>query len=840
MSLLRLAIACCLLPAPSFAQQDPGTGTQDHQAASSSSRPVDEGPGRYPIPAIDPSQYVPVPLPVYHGVQTPEGVAGRPVVKDLVSGVETVFDVPASPFVPSAEVAGWARSISEAEPETWGNLSQINSAAFPWSAACRVFFTQAGTNYLCSGTLIDERHVITAGHCVNQGNGGQWSTNVVVYPAWNASGGSYGAANGIQLASWTDWTVSGSFNGDVGWIRLDRPVGALTGWMGYGYNSDDNFYRSTTFNMAGYPGNSGCWSGAPNQLYYGSGLYDQVFSRTLRANTPWTCTIGGMSGTGVYYISGSNRYVHGNVSNEATNFTDMGHCRMVQAYYNFIHDTFFPGGYPTTQIDLVPLDVNASTPVRAGSALTSLDYLVTNASLYDPPSATYSVSVYLSTNNVITTFDTLLQTHSFTWDFAQGSSARITVSVPPAIPFATTPGTYYVGIILNVADANTGNNASDGWDAAQITVQAPLHPNDECSGAFAIANGTNGPFDNVGATDSLPAWTCGGVASHDLWYRYVAPCTGYVTLDTCGSAFDTKIDVLTGSCGSTVVQACNDDACGLQSRLTFVAIAGTTYYVRVGGYIGSEGSFTLNVACQAFANDGCTGAVPLNLGRNGPFTNVGSTNSAPPFPCGFNGGPDVWFSFNSPFARSVTVDTCSAATTFDTELQVFAGSCGALVALDCNDDTCGLQSTVHFMAQAATTYHVRVGGYNGRTGTFEVNVTATSGAFLVKETGCGPTTVTATGTPTLGTVVGFQLGGLTNLPLLWIGAEVDIALCPGCRLGATLGITFPGVAIPPSMIPNDTSLLGGQFAVQGADLLSPNGCASPMATLSDTVLVTVG
>ena len=34
---------------------------------------------------------------------------------------------------------------------------------------------------------------------------------------------------------------------DYAIIKLDRPLGTLTGWVGYGYNEDDAFFRTNKF-----------------------------------------------------------------------------------------------------------------------------------------------------------------------------------------------------------------------------------------------------------------------------------------------------------------------------------------------------------------------------------------------------------------------------------------------------------------------------------------------------------------------------------------------------------------------------------------------------------------
>ncbi|MCA8950787.1 MAG: hypothetical protein KDE27_14890 [Planctomycetes bacterium] len=124
-------------------------------------------------------------------------------------------------------------------------------------------------------------------------------------------------------------------------------------------------------------------------------------------------------------------------------------------------------------------------------------------------------------------------------------------------------------------------------------------------------------------------------------------------------------------------------------------------------------------------NDDCGNAVTLTNGFNGPFSNVAAFNSTPAWPCG-QGGADIWFVFASGGSGTLTVDTCSAGTNFDTTIEVFSGGCGALTSLACNDDSCGAQSSVSVPVGAGY-YHIRVGGFQGATGSFDINVSGPGG-----------------------------------------------------------------------------------------------------------------
>ncbi|MEM1450720.1 MAG: hypothetical protein AAGI22_16490, partial [Planctomycetota bacterium] len=121
-------------------------------------------------------------------------------------------------------------------------------------------------------------------------------------------------------------------------------------------------------------------------------------------------------------------------------------------------------------------------------------------------------------------------------------------------------------------------------------------------------------------------------------------------------------------------------------------------------------------AAFAQANDDCSGAIALTSGTAVAFDTTAATAGAA-FACAAGGGPDLWYSYTSTMAGSnVSVQTCGSA--YDTALEVFDGSCAAPNLIECNDDACGLQSTVDVANTAAgATYLIRVGGFNGSTGT---------------------------------------------------------------------------------------------------------------------------
>jgi photosystem II stability/assembly factor-like uncharacterized protein len=130
-----------------------------------------------------------------------------------------------------------------------------------------------------------------------------------------------------------------------------------------------------------------------------------------------------------------------------------------------------------------------------------------------------------------------------------------------------------------------------------FTVTAPGPPaNDNFANATAIkAVPFTDTVDNSSATTEItdPTPPCitnsTNLRTKTVWYVYTAGGNGAVTIDTIGSSYDTTLSVWTASGGvGASLQftnvACNDDiirGVATQSRLTFNASAGITYYVMI-------------------------------------------------------------------------------------------------------------------------------------------------------------------------------------------------------------------------------------------------------------------
>jgi len=232
----------------------------------------------------------------------------------------------------------------------------------------------------------------------------------------------------------------------------------------------------------------------------------------------------------------------------------------------------------------------------------------------------------------------------------QGGSSQTITSVG-TVQFGPYPnGTNVLLNLQNSSDANCfGNSPNLTQDFCPAT-------NNLCSGALPITCGSIASQTTVGATNAgAPTFTCGtGPGSGGLWYSYIG--TGDVTtFSLCGSAYNTRIQVLKGSCGNFTCVGGNDNFCSTQSQVSIISTLGTVYYVYVYGTTGNQGNFDLTVSCEPAppipGNDNCQNAtvVPVNTDYTctlvTPGTIAGASSSAQDNTCEGIANDDVWYQF---------------------------------------------------------------------------------------------------------------------------------------------------------------------------------------------------
>src|SRR5262249_11803712 len=118
-----------------------------------------------------------------------------------------------------------------------------------------------------------------------------------------------------------------------------------------------------------------------------------------------------------------------------------------------------------------------------------------------------------------------------------------------------------------------------------LTPSALAQPANDNFTSATVITGPSGSVggSNVGATvePGEPSLT-GNPGGQSVWYTWTAPSDMSVTFNTVGSDFDTLLGVFTGGPtvdNLTLIQDNDNAGNGLQSRVSFAATAGTTYYI---------------------------------------------------------------------------------------------------------------------------------------------------------------------------------------------------------------------------------------------------------------------
>jgi hypothetical protein len=362
--------------------------------------------------------------------------------------------------------------------------------------------------------------------------------------------------------------------------------------------------------------------------------------------------------------------------------------------------------------------------------------------------------------------------------------------------------TYYV----YVGDWNTSLvNANAGTFSLTATC-APLPPpaNDLCTNATVLACGQAVVGTTAGATDTgnNAGAFCGELPGDmGVWYRFVG--TGdAMQLNTCGPLTDLNgnafIAVYDGACGAFNCVANNGTltpavGCATQfgQELNFNTVLGTTYYVFVAAYDGGTISFNLQLNCAPPANDDCADAISLSCGDVVTGSTTAATIDGGPDDCEGNASvaADVWYSVVGT-GGDIVASLCGSA--YDTKIDIRTGSCGGtLLCVAGNDDDCGLQSEVTWASTFGETYLIRVHGWNGAKGAYNLAVTcaelpcdATAGTLVADESqvcltgGSASISASVTSLPNVptGYAVGYVLTTGAGLVIVDVAATPDFVV----------------------------------------------------------------
>jgi glutamyl endopeptidase len=145
----------------------------------------------------------------------------------------------------------------------------------------------------CSGAMIGPDLVITAGHCVHDGNA--WMTSATIYPGKNGPSNSpFGSCQARKFYSVLGWTRDRKAEYDFGAIKLNCDIGNRVGWLGFWWQSASLLGKEAI--ISSYPGDT------PLEQWV---HLDQIRRETALQAFYSTDTMPGNSGSGVYAQQGA-------------------------------------------------------------------------------------------------------------------------------------------------------------------------------------------------------------------------------------------------------------------------------------------------------------------------------------------------------------------------------------------------------------------------------------------------------------------------------------------------------------------------------------------------------
>eukprot|EP01105_Mastigella_eilhardi_P000407 TRINITY_DN1050_c0_g1_i1.p2 TRINITY_DN1050_c0_g1~~TRINITY_DN1050_c0_g1_i1.p2 ORF type:complete len:877 (-),score=223.73 TRINITY_DN1050_c0_g1_i1:2827-5193(-) len=249
---------------------------------------------------------------------------------------------------------------------------------------------------------------------------------------------------------------------------------------------------------------------------------------------------------------------------------------------------------------------------------------------------------------------------------------------------------------------------------------------DEISIPYATSQDTLGSYTNAGCKKAA-------TQRRGRWFKYTN--TGNVdqvlAADTCvpGTTSTTEVEVYS-SCSFSQCVAGNTN-CGNQSKVTFTAYKGKTYYIFVAVTAG-EPYFALEVYETAYnSNDGCTHpfAIP-----SVPFSIAGETRTSELIytECENTQKKGMWFSVTGT-GNKILAHTCAEETDYNTVIDLYNGckvsyNSSYTTCVTANDDYndvghfCGLKSLLEWDSVLNQQYLLYVTGHADATGVFRLEV----------------------------------------------------------------------------------------------------------------------
>lgn len=332
----------------------------------------------------------------------------------------------------------------------------------PWSAIVKLYMYFDGVTMEGSGALIDEFHVLTAGHCVYDYGDEGYARRIVVVPGKDGDSEPYGYAWVTQNRTYSQWVSSGDDRHDMALLTLDRTVGDFAGYMNYTTKDDTDAIYQDFFNITGYPGD----------LDEGINMYSaENDTGDADEYNQWykMDTAGGQSGGPVWRQNSTGYYIYAVHTRGGTSYNNG--TRINQNKYNNITEWLIDDSFslPPDKPDMVDRgrDFSGFNVDDELSVWCDIRNIGT-----DPTGSSFEVSYYLSDDNSITTSDEYLGSDTVPeiteYNYADSGWEG-------EIPDDLEEGTYFVGWIIDevedideIIDFIDGDNNNVGYVGSYV------------------------------------------------------------------------------------------------------------------------------------------------------------------------------------------------------------------------------------------------------------------------------------------------------------------------------------------------------------------------------------
>ncbi len=647
----------------------------------------------------------------------PKGVAR--VVPFTIDSIQHIYRNLWEVMDPTAEI-GTCHNDVTCFP-AWANTAK---------ACAGIGSISGGVSLYCSGTMLNTTSAdqtpywLTANHCLSTEAAANTAEIYWFYqtPTCNGTPPALGSVPRSTVAT----LVSANAATDHSLILIRGALPAGVYWAGW---SSTRAAASAPLTAVHHP--DGSWKRYSTGTYAGTGTYSGASA--VRSNWNSGVTEPGSSGSGLF-ISSTQQLV-------GELFGGPSACGLAQAsLYDWYGDfTVTYANYPTVSTALAGGTDDSSEPnnscagarALAGTSGTLAGRIVkfTSEDWYSisvPAAGSMTISLASITNaygNVNLQLFTTCAGSPVAASSGTGSTETATYTNNTGAPVTLLARVYLATSVRNTYDL--------AWSS---TGGGPTGPaNDLCANAITVpAAGGTFSGSTVTATSDGTASCGGATAGNDLWYSFTAPAAGTLTLNTCGSAFDTVVSLF-AACGGTQLSCGDDSAAGIgpcpsttQSYLQQILTGGQSIRIRLGGYNGATGTFTLSASWVASgptvpANDNCSGAITVSAGSPAATgTNAAATTSTGENPTCAAASKGIWYNFTAARAGSYTFNTEGSAQ-IDTVLTLYSGCGGTQLACD-DDSGTGNLSALTTTLTAGQNIKVMIASYGA---------TATGGGFVL-------------------------------------------------------------------------------------------------------------